>query len=179
MSAEEERARTHAQRKKEVAEIIEEMEDKNFEKAIELATKCIRDCKEKDIFREAQCHYLIATALIAKHQDTTSEYNRIRNHIKRALGIWFLLEKDKKSENYAQLQIANVLLNFAILQSNAKKDASSLKACQKSLGIFKRLRHKEGVKRAETIFYILKTRKLTNEIGQIMLSGLRKEREAQ
>jgi hypothetical protein len=46
---------------------VAEIEKGNFQKADELAIKCIEDYKGKDPFGEAYCGYLLGHSLVCQH----------------------------------------------------------------------------------------------------------------
>ena len=148
-------------------EIRQELENKNFAKATQLALSYMETCKSP--FAEANFNYLAAHVLVKQYgaklpTDRSDlplpEYNQARKHLNRTLEIYQSMEKDATIE----LLMATTYAQMASLAQIAGKPEDGFKDCQEALRIYQKYGLTGPIRQAQKTMYFLRLRKLTNEI---------------
>jgi len=167
-----------AKRKKRIDEISAEVERGNFERAIELAVRCVENYKGKDPFGDAFCSYLVGHSLVCKHLSNASppnyletkisfaDYNKAKTYLNRSLEIYDFFARNKRFERNRRLKSATVLIDMVLLESIARKWDKAIKACTRSLDIYKKYEFRKGMQLATQMMLNLRLKKIFFDIKQ-------------
>jgi len=114
-------------------EIQKELENKNFERAMEMTLDRIENCKDKDPYAEAHYCHLACDVLMQKHRPKIppSECDRAKTLLNRSVEIYTSMEKDKR----IHMMKAATYLKLASWSLNNGQDEEGLREVQQGLQI--------------------------------------------